>query len=190
MEQEYNTLLEEIKKIEQEKSTSFESSLLYQKEIISFLGEVKSLKGQYSSVESSFSSIKSKYKEENYKNTFASINEMINKVKELIVNLEEVNSKITSGSQKTYSDLSNKFDFIFDTANSCLELAKTYIDKYNQCIQRINSLDSSSPNYAEEYQKLCAERDNCETNAKAQLNNVEMCITTLNESLEKGMKKA
>ena len=105
----------------------------------------------------------------------------------LIDKLNTVDSNIKLGSQETYTDLEQKFNSTYNQAKAELDSAKMAIDNFYNVADRLRN---ASILELGEYTNLLSQRTSYEISSNSSLSAVRNYITTLNDYLEKGVKKA
>lgn len=190
MNSEYQQLMSELNTIKSQKARTFENSLLYQKEIITFLGEVAKLNERYTSVSNSLSSIQTKFDQTRYVNTFENINYAASELQGIISKISSVDSMIRKGSKATYNELDSEFNSLYDTTLDVLDSALSSLKNYEIVNQRLHSLNYHNVNYNSTYSELSDQRSQYENAFHNYISQAKANMQTLAELLEKGVKNA
>ena len=190
MNSEYQQLMSELNTIKSQKARTFENSLLYQKEIITFLGEVAKLNERYTSVSNSLSSIQTKFDQTRYVNTFENINYVASELQGIISKISSVDSMIRKGSKTTYNELDSEFNSLYDATLDMLDSALSSLKNYEIVNQRLHSLNYHNVNYNSTYSELSDQRSQYENAFHNYISQAKASMQTLAELLEKGVKNA
>ena len=181
----YNTLLNKLNEIINNKASSFESSLLYQNEVINFLKDVNNLNAKYSNILANIFNLKNSHSESSYQKIFSLTNSTISKFNKLSDDLTIIKTKIINSSNDTYTEFDFNFQLASNTAKNLLSTAKNHIDSYNRLNYEIRNLKIDDPNYSS---KLSSRRNHL-SQAENNLNSASRTISNLEELLNKGLKK-
>ena len=182
----YNLLKKEFEIIKMQLSSSFENSILYQKEVIDFLKNLNTLSANYSEIVKYISSLNTKYEEKNYSKVFSNLDEVKTNLNNLSIAMEPINEKIKNASNLTYNNLLTEFKNKENIIQNKLQILKKSIDDYDKILIALKTIDINDINYSI--------KNNTKAHLENQINdyirNIKNSFLLLKKLLNKGLKRS